>query len=113
MGISHSLCGAAICTSLLLTPAVAQTLVTENTCEQTETVGAFLMTDYKEKPLALGTGLVYIIFGDGVTRPMRGMYSLWTNQNTGTFTNTISFSDGITCIIMSGSDFEPYVERRN
>lgn len=113
MGISNSMGWATVCATLFLTtPALSQTIVIESECDRTEIMGSYLLGKHSEKPLALGTGFVYIIYGDGVVRPVEGMFTLWTNQESGTFTNTISFTDGITCLVMSGTDFEPYVERK-
>lgn len=112
MGISNRLHWAAICTSAFLTSTTADalTMIAENVCDESILVGNYISQQYGEKPLALGTGRVYIMYGDGTVEPNIGMFSIWINQDSGTFTNTISFTDGITCITMTGQNFEPYVD---
>jgi hypothetical protein len=113
MGLSNRISWTVFCATLFLTmPASAQlALITESECAHWSVVGNYL-TNFDESPLALGDGFVYIVYEDKTVREERGVYSLWTNQETGTFTNTITFEDGITCILVSGSKFDPYVETK-
>lgn len=112
MGISNKLYWTTICSTLFLTqPAQAQMqMLSANTCEASNLVAQYLMQQYEEKPLAIGTALVYIVIADGSSVPTSGFWTIWTNQDSGSFTNTISFNDGITCILNTGIDFKPYTD---
>jgi hypothetical protein len=42
--------------------------------------------------------------------PVEGAIGFYVNQNTGTFSLAVFFPDGSYCEVMSGVDFQPYID---
>ena len=60
---------------------------------------------YKEELLFNGTGLTF----SPQNQPYIGVMMFFTNQDTGSWTLLQVFSDGMSCMIMNGKNFQPYV----
>lgn len=112
MGISNRASWSAVGATLLLTtPVLAQSLqmYTSTSCEPYEVLNEMFEEKYSEKKLALALGTVFVIDGHpDNTYPAPGIVAIWTNQDTGTFSITVTFEDTMTCLLTSGSGFEPY-----
>jgi len=98
--------------ALLLTagPAIAQaqfSLLSELTCYENDAFIAQL-AQYQAQPLFTGTGYINIITPEAEQQLFTGYYTVWTNQDTGFFVSTVTSEDGITCVLNSGTDFEPF-----
>lgn len=105
-------------TALLLTttPLVAQEniyknqLWTSTPCGETTQVVEDMMFNLQLDPLVVGQGFIDFVDRNENTQITQGYYTMWTDQDTGIFATTITFSDGITCVLASGSNFEPYTQ---
>lgn len=112
MGISNRASWSAVGATLLLTtPALSQSLpmYTNTNCEPYEQISELLEEKYSEKKLALAWGTVFVIDDHpDNTYPAQGIVSIWTNQDSGSFSITVTFEDTMTCLLTSGVGFEPY-----
>ena len=81
------------------------TIFTRMPCDtiqkMTETIGK-----YNEPLLFIGNGLT---FSANTGQPQRGGMAFYVNQDTGTWTALQLFKDGMACMIMNGTNFEPYI----
>lgn len=112
MGIGNKASWAAVGTTIFLTTGVqAQSLpmYTRTDCEPYKAFNELFEEKYGEKKLALGLGTVFVIDEHpSNTYPAQGIMAIWTNQDSGTFSITVTFEDTMTCLLTSGSGFEPY-----
>lgn len=60
---------------------------------------------YKEELLFNGTGLTF----SPQNKVYNGVMMFFTNQDTGSWTLLQVFSDGMSCMIMNGKNFQPYM----
>lgn len=77
-------------------------------CIETEDAISNLSKNHQETPLATGVGTVQYFDNQQQIETNAGMFTFWVNQDAGTFTVTMSFQDGITCLLTEGNNFEPY-----
>jgi len=78
---------------------------TTNFCDVSEKVYSSLLTQYGEKPLAMGDGQV---FSTGLDSVVDGKTIIFVNPKTFDFTVVMQFVDGVSCILTSGHNFTPY-----
>jgi hypothetical protein len=65
-------------------------------------------TDYNEQALFVGRSVLPIAnFLSGEPDLLEGIMATYVNQDTGTFTNVITFPDGSGCEFSYGNDFTP------
>ena len=90
--------------------AIAQTnfgLVLDSPCYSTRAVAEQLNDLYGADPLLTGHGTVLTYASATELVLVEGYFTLWTNQDTGFFVTTLT-ADGLTCILITGTDFEPF-----
>lgn len=67
-----------------------------------------LTTKFEEKPLFVGKSILPIAnFVKGEPDLLEGVTIMYVNQDTGTFTNVMLFSDGSGCQVLFGENFTP------
>ena len=100
---------------LAATPVVAQQATYDSvmwisaSCDETNLVAKDISSSLGASPLLTANGIVDFIDQEGQQQNIRGFYTLWANQDQELYATTITFSDGITCVLSSGTDFEPFV----
>ncbi len=82
---------AVILASVLASPALAQQ---PPQCGPRADMAAMLLVRYQETPIFLG------VMG------AQGVAESWVNPNSGSWTMTISGTDGVMCIVFSGTGFD-------
>lgn len=80
------------------------TLPTTFECDTTEKLFSQIYEKYGEKPVASGKTVVYASRTKEISKADMGF---WVNPKTLTWTITVSFADGISCISSSGSTLTP------
>jgi hypothetical protein len=70
---------------------------------------SMLVESYDEKPLFVGTSVIDMITPSGEPMQIIGVFNLYTNQSTGTFTSLVVFTDGSGCELDVGENFTPVV----
>jgi len=79
-------------------------------CDKTNLVANDITSGIGAAPLLTANGIVDFIDQDGQQQNTRGFYTLWANQEQALYATTITFPDGVTCVLSSGTDFEPFVK---
>ena len=107
----------AICllSSVIASPASANDLIqlyTRSWCNSVQDVHNNSWERFKETPLFTGYATADIVLTDGTISQEFGAFTVYANQDTGTFAATMTFSDGVSCILTAGSNFEPYMGPR-
>lgn len=72
-------------------------------CDRADKMFA-VVKKYKEHLLFVGQGMTFGIQG----QPYNGAMMFFTNQETGSWTVLQVYKDGMACMIMNGTKFEPY-----
>jgi hypothetical protein len=80
------------------------TLPTTFECDQTDKLFDQIFEKYGEQPFAVGKTIVYASRTEEMSR---GDMAFWINPKTMTWTITVSFTDGVSCITSSGSSLTP------
>ena len=95
---------------LLVAPTIAlaqdsrpRMLMTAAPCDQIDKIFSTVF-NYQEQLLFIGQGMTFAPSGT----PYNGGLFFFTNQDTGTFSVVQVFADGVACMIMNGTQFEPY-----
>ena len=95
----------ALASSMFCTSVSAEPLrmFSVSNCDSKEIVYEFLSGEYEEVPFATGPGAIQR--PDGAFA--QGMYMIWANPQTMSFSITIEFDDDIVCIMGMGGDLAP------
>lgn len=93
------------------TPATANNisqLFSRSWCNDTLNIYKNSWEQFEETPLFVGQGVIDILLTDGTISPELGAFTVYVNQDTGTFAATMTFEDNMTCVLTAGSNFTPY-----
>lgn len=63
---------------------------------------------YNETILFSGVSANTLVLSEVNEIPVIGVLAMLVNQDTGTFSISITFDDGVSCLLTSGTDFAPY-----
>jgi hypothetical protein len=76
-------------------------------CAPFDLMDTYKKEEFDESILLLGETFVQWVNGDqtGITPATMGFY---VNQDTGTWTMSVAFSDGMMCDVLFGKEFTPY-----
>lgn len=77
-------------------------------CSETETLFNNISKRYQETPLANGVGSIQYFNNQEQIESNAGIFTFWVNQDSGTFAVTLTFRDGVSCLLTEGIGFEPY-----
>lgn len=80
------------------------TLPTTLECDDTEKLFSNIYEKYGEKPFIMGKTVVYASRTKEISKADMGF---WVNPETMTWTITVTFADGISCVSSSGSTLTP------
>ena len=94
--------------TLLSTVATAEnsffTLPTLSECGKSEDVVGAYLQNFNETPYFNGIG--YVFLDQETTRS--GFLVVAANLDTGTFSVVMNFTDGTSCVVVSGTQFKPF-----
>ena len=98
------------------TPAAAQQATYDSSiwisalCDKTNLVANDIASGIGAAPLLTADGILNFVDHDNQIKNTKGSYTLWANQEQALYAATITFPDGVTCVLSSGTDFEPFVK---
>jgi len=67
---------------------------------------------YDETILFSGLTSNILVLSEVNEMPVSSVLAVLVNQDTGTFSISITFDDGVSCLLTSGTDFTPYTGHR-
>ena len=76
-------------------------------CNDKDVVHQKLISEFEEVPIAQGNGL---IFSEGLEGFAPGVLTFYANPDTLDFSVVMTFPDNISCILVSGKNFKPFIE---
>ena len=80
-------------------------------CTETAPYVQMLETGYGERAVLEGNGFIQLPNQDPTAKDntvVNGFMTISTNFDTGTFTVSITFADGISCLLIDGTEFVPF-----
>ena len=80
-------------------------------CTETAPYVLMLETEYGEQAVLEGNGFIQLFGRDPATEMnsiANGYMTISTNFDTGTFTVSITFADGMSCLLIDGTEFVPF-----
>lgn len=94
---------------VFVSQATASSLMIESICAESSIIKQSLK-ESNLKPLILGAAPIFFRdFENFNLYKSTGLVSFWVNQDTGNFALISTFNENFSCIIVEGTDFEPYI----
>ena len=90
-------------------PQQLPTYFTRMPCDSAPKMIRLVADQYKEELLFIGNGMT---FEARTGSPVTGGMMFFTNQDTGSFSIIQVFADGIGCMVMNGTSFEPWTGKQ-